>query len=88
LQIILLKFKKGDYLYIFSDGYVDQFGGPTDDKIKSAQFKNLLLENSQKSPEEQKEALVQFLDEWMAYKDDTGRAYKQVDDILVIGIEI
>lgn len=84
----IVKIQKGDYLYIFSDGYVDQFGGPTDDKIKSAQFKNLLLENSQKSPEEQKDALVQFLDEWMAYKDDTGRAYKQVDDIFVIGIEI
>jgi len=84
----IVEIKKGDYLYIFSDGYVDQFGGPTDDKIKSEKFKSLLLENHKKSPEEQKTQLVKFLDEWMAYKDKTGRTYKQVDDILVIGIEI
>jgi serine phosphatase RsbU (regulator of sigma subunit) len=84
----IIDIKKGDYLYIFSDGFVDQFGGPTDDKIKSANFKNILLENSKKSPDEQKEALAKFLDEWMSYKDKTGRKYKQVDDILVIGIEI
>ncbi|MCD4793268.1 MAG: SpoIIE family protein phosphatase [Bacteroidales bacterium] len=84
----IVDIQKGDYIYIFSDGYVDQFGGPTDNKIKSAKFKSLLLENHKKSPDEQKEALVKYLEEWMAYKDNTGRVYKQVDDILIIGIEI
>ena len=84
----IIDIKKGDYLYIFSDGFVDQFGGPTDSKIKSEKFKSLLLENHKKSPDEQKVALTKYLDEWMAYKDDTGRVYKQVDDILIIGIEI
>jgi len=84
----IIDVKKGDLLYIFSDGYVDQFGGENDSKIRSAKFKELLIENHKKSLAEQKAVLVKFLEEWMDHTDDTGRKYKQVDDILVIGIEI
>ena len=88
LELKIIDVKKGDLLYIFSDGYVDQFGGENDSKIRSAKFKELLMENHKKSLAEQKAALVKFLEEWMNHTDDTGRKYKQVDDILVIGIEI
>ncbi len=84
----IIDIKKGDLLYIFSDGYVDQFGGKSDSKIRSAKFKEILLENHKKPLDEQKAALVKFLEEWMDHTDSTGRKYKQVDDILVIGIEI
>jgi len=84
----IVELKKGDLLYIFSDGYVDQFGGEKDSKIKSAKFKELLLENCQKSMDEQKAGLVSFLDSWMDNYDKKGRKYSQIDDILVIGIEI
>ncbi len=84
----IIDVKKGDLLYIFSDGYVDQFGGENDSKIRSAKFKEILLENHKKPLDEQKAALVKFLEEWMDHTDSTGRKYKQVDDILVIGIEI
>ncbi len=84
----IIDIKKGDLLYIFSDGYVDQFGGENDSKIRSAKFKEILLENHKKSLAEQKAALVKFLEEWMNHTDKTGKKYKQVDDILVIGIEI
>ncbi len=84
----IIDVKKGDLLYIFSDGYVDQFGGENDSKIRSAKFKEILIENHKKSLAEQKAGLVKFLEEWMNHTDDTGRKYKQVDDILVIGIEI
>ncbi|NPA67622.1 MAG: SpoIIE family protein phosphatase [Chlorobi bacterium] len=84
----IIDLEKGDLLYIFSDGYVDQFGGEDDSKIRSANFKKILLENHKKPLDEQKAALVKFLEDWMNHTDKTGRKYKQVDDILVVGIEI
>ncbi|MCF6365792.1 MAG: SpoIIE family protein phosphatase [Bacteroidales bacterium] len=80
--------QKGDLLYIFSDGFVDQFGGEKDKKIRSNVFKEILLKNNKKSMDAQKEELVKYLDYWMSFKDKSGRNYKQVDDILVVGIEI
>jgi len=71
----------GDTLYIFSDGFPDQFGGPKGEKFKSKAFKELLLRNSQKSMEEQKKILEKKLEEWMT-------DYEQIDDILVIGFRI
>ncbi len=84
----IIDIQKGDLLYIFSDGYVDQFGGKNGSKIRSANFKEILLANHKKSLDEQKAALVKFLEEWMNHTDNVGRKFKQVDDILVIGIEI
>jgi serine phosphatase RsbU (regulator of sigma subunit) len=84
----VIDLKKGDYLYLTSDGFIDQFGGPTDDKVKAENFSNVLVENHKKSPDQQKEALVKFLEHWMSFKDKTGRYYKQIDDILIVGIEI
>jgi len=71
----------GDSLYIFSDGYADQFGGPEGEKFKSRSFKELLLQNCQKSMEEQKIILEQKLEEWK-------EGYEQIDDILVIGFRV
>jgi len=73
--------KDGDCLYIYSDGYPDQFGGPRDKKITSKKFREKLLEIHKQPMETQKEALNAYLEEWM---DGT----EQVDDILVIGIKI
>ncbi|MCD4770397.1 MAG: serine/threonine-protein phosphatase, partial [Bacteroidales bacterium] len=78
---IEIDLKKGDCLYIYSDGYADQFGGPNDKKLTTRKFKELLLSIHQKPLEEQKEMLNSKLEEWME-----GR--EQVDDILVIGIKI
>jgi serine phosphatase RsbU (regulator of sigma subunit) len=84
----IIEIQKGDFLYIFSDGFVDQFGGKNNQKIRSENLQNILLENNKKSVDEQKKALEEFLQYWMSFKDNTGRVYKQVDDILIIGIEI
>jgi serine phosphatase RsbU (regulator of sigma subunit) len=84
----IIDIKKGDYLYLTSDGFIDQFGGPTDDKVKADHFSQVLVENHKKTPEEQKQALIDFLVHWMSFEDKTGRRYKQIDDILVFGIEI
>ncbi len=80
--------QKGDRLYMFSDGYVDQFGGEKNQKVRSAKFKELLIESADKSMAEQREVLNTFIEEWMNYPDKSGQKQEQIDDILVIGIEI
>lgn len=76
-----LTLKKGDKLYMFSDGFADQFNGKTGRKLMMKNFKKILLETSNISINEQKNALNQKFTEW---KGD----YRQIDDVLVIGIEI
>jgi len=71
----------GDCLYLFSDGYADQFGGPENKKFMSKKFEDLLLEINREPMEVQKEKLHSRLDEWKG-------SNEQVDDILVIGIRI
>jgi serine phosphatase RsbU (regulator of sigma subunit) len=68
-------------LYAFTDGYVDQFGGPKGKRFMLKNFKTLLREIYNKSMDEQKELLNETLDGWMA---ETS----QIDDILVMGIRI
>jgi len=76
-----IEMQKGDLIYIFSDGYVDQFGGPKRRKFLTKRFKNLLLEITEKPMNEQKEILNQTIEAW---KGSQG----QLDDILVIGLRI
>jgi serine phosphatase RsbU (regulator of sigma subunit)/tetratricopeptide (TPR) repeat protein len=73
--------KEGDSLYIFTDGYADQFGGKEGKKFMTKQFKELLLSLQDKTMPEQRIALESTLAAW---KEDR----EQVDDILVIGIRI
>ena len=74
-----IKLEKGDTIYLFSDGYPDQFGGPKDKKFMMKNFKKLLLSIQDKTMNEQKEILETTMAEW---KGDT----EQVDDILVMGV--
>ena len=74
-----IKLEKGDTLYIFSDGYVDQFGGENKKKFKKRGFKELLLNIQDKTMLEQKKYLNIFIDNWKS-------GTEQVDDILIIGI--
>ncbi|MCB2197683.1 MAG: response regulator [Bacteroidetes bacterium] len=74
-------FKEKDTIYMFSDGYYDQIGGPKKRKFLSRNFQQLLLEIHKKPMSEQKEILDRNFEEW---RDD----YLQLDDILVIGIRL
>ncbi len=76
-----IKIQKGDRFYIFSDGYVDQFGGENDDKFSSKRFKKMLLDVHQKPMPEQREILNNTIEKWM---ENT----KQIDDMIVIGVKI
>ena len=71
----------GDVVYLFSDGYIDQFGGEHDRKFLSKRFKEVISDMSDKSMLEQKEVLKSKLNEWKGSRE-------QVDDILVMGVRV
>jgi ligand-binding sensor domain-containing protein/serine phosphatase RsbU (regulator of sigma subunit) len=72
---------EGDCLYLFSDGYADQFGGPKGKKFMLTNLQKVLLENVASPMEVQKQKLMEA---FMAWKDDA----EQIDDVLVIGVRI
>ena len=74
-----IQLEKEDMIYLFSDGYRDQFGGEKGSKYKAKPFKRLLSRISSEPVETQVELLESELKTWM------GRT-PQVDDILVMGI--
>ncbi len=71
----------GDILYLFTDGYADQFGGPGGKKLQYSNFRKILLDHAAESIEDQKINLENTFIEWQGNN-------SQVDDILVIGIKI
>ncbi|MBW6483303.1 MAG: DUF4154 domain-containing protein [Vicingaceae bacterium] len=73
--------KKGDTLYLFTDGYADQFGGEKGKKLMYKPFKQMLLEFQEKSMEEQQEILEKHFENWRG-------DLEQVDDVCVIGVRI
>jgi len=74
-----LLLRGNDILYLFSDGYADQFGGPEGKKFKYRRFRHLLLTIHQLPMHTQRSILEASIEEWR-------RGMDQVDDILVIGI--
>lgn len=72
---------KGDSIYIFTDGYADQFGGEKGKKFMYKPFKELLLSIQTKKMEEQKEILEQHFESWKGN-------LEQVDDVCIIGVRI
>jgi serine phosphatase RsbU (regulator of sigma subunit)/ligand-binding sensor domain-containing protein len=72
---------EGDVIYIFTDGYADQFGGPEGKKYKYRRFRHLLLALHQLPMDRQLEFLRRSIMDWKGNLD-------QVDDILVMGIRI
>ena len=76
-----IKLSKGDTIYIFSDGYADQFGGEKGKKMKTTNFKKLLLSIKNESMDKQKEQINRAFEEW---KGDL----EQLDDVCVIGVRI
>jgi PAS domain S-box-containing protein len=77
-----MQLEKGDMIYLFSDGYPDQFGGPRGKKFKYAGFRELLLSVHNLPLEKQRQVLDKTLEEWKWMTEE------QTDDILVIGIRI
>ena len=73
--------RPGDLIYMFSDGYADQFGGPNHKKFKYSSLKTLLVEIHKFPLQKQKQKLEKHFIEW---KGDSV----QTDDVLIIGFRI
>jgi len=72
---------EGDTVYIFSDGYPDQFGGPRGKKYKYDKFRSLIFEIYRLSPDEQLATLKKDFDDWKG-------ELVQLDDVLLIGLQL
>ncbi|MFH2143690.1 MAG: tetratricopeptide repeat protein [Bacteroidota bacterium] len=79
-----IKIFKGDILYLFSDGFADQFGGPENKKFKYSRFKDILINYSELPLNEQKEKITKSFDDW---KNSDSNQYDQIDDVMIIGIK-
>ncbi len=73
--------QKGDTIYVFSDGYADQFGGEKGKKFKTKALRELLLNIQSKSMTEQKEIINQRFETWRG-------KFEQIDDVCFIGVRI
>jgi len=77
----VIELKKGDMVYIFSDGYADQFGGPKGKKFKYKQLAELIFNNRTLSMPEQRNILDETFNSWKGN-------IEQVDDVCIIGIKL
>lgn len=76
-----LELNKGDLIYVYTDGYADQFGGPRGKKFKYKQLNELLLSLSNESLHDQSKKLENTFEDWKGN-------IEQVDDVCIIGIKI
>lgn len=76
-----INYNPGDMLYLYTDGYADQFGGPKGKKFKYKQLNDLLVSISGKPTSAQSDILSNTLSQWKG-------SLEQIDDILVVGIRL
>ncbi|MCR5456246.1 MAG: SpoIIE family protein phosphatase [Bacteroidales bacterium] len=68
-------------IYMFSDGYLDQFGGESNEKFNAQRFKELILANRSLPMEEQKAVVTKTMEQWIGDR-------QQIDDFLVMGVKL
>lgn len=83
-----LPIQKGDTIYLFSDGFADQFGGPDGRKFMRKRFIQMLLDNQELDMSTQKETFIKILEEWINYSSDKNKYVEQTDDIILLGVRI
>ncbi|MBE0668779.1 MAG: SpoIIE family protein phosphatase, partial [Bacteroidales bacterium] len=74
------KLEKGDILYLFSDGYADQFGGPDNKKFMYRRLRHLLLTISKYPLKDQESILDETITKWM-------QDCEQIDDMMIMGFK-
>jgi serine phosphatase RsbU (regulator of sigma subunit)/tetratricopeptide (TPR) repeat protein len=84
----VIPIEKGMCLYLFSDGYQDQFGGKDRQKYMRKRFKEYLLEIHKLPMDEQRYVLEQNFEKWRDCGDGSGSICDQIDDVLVIGLQL
>ncbi len=75
----IFKLQEGDILYLFSDGYADQFGGPENKKFMYRRLRHLLLTISKYPFSDQERILDETMASWMVGHD-------QIDDMMIMGL--
>ncbi len=79
------RIEKNDSIYLFTDGFKDQFGGEKNMKFMNKRFKKMIFDNHHKKMSEQNKIYTQTIDNWI----NTGtKINNQLDDILLLGIKI
>ncbi len=73
--------EQDDALYLFSDGFKDQFGGPQNKKFLGSNFYKLLIEHSRKSMDIQKQIILDVFKKWRG-------DFEQIDDVSLVGLKI
>ncbi|MBK9192067.1 MAG: SpoIIE family protein phosphatase [Crocinitomicaceae bacterium] len=68
-------------LYLYTDGYADQFGGPEGKKFKYKQFKELLIRNHRLALSEQLQIISSTFENWRGN-------LEQIDDVCVMGVQL
>lgn len=76
-----VRYKPGDRLFLFSDGFQDQFGGPSNKKFLRSRFREIVARTSRQSMSTQHLELLRTFHEWKGHEDQT-------DDVLVIGLSL
>ena len=80
-ELKVVPFNSGDRIYLFSDGYADQFGGPRNRKLQKSQLKEILIQSHEMSMSEQKDFLLYNFQNWRQNE-------PQTDDVLLMGLEM
>ena len=82
----ILTLQDNDIIYLFTDGYVDQFGGVLGKKLKYPRFRKLLLDVHKKPLNQQKKLLENYLESWRS--ENKEDPFHQLDDVSVIGFKV
>ena len=76
-----ISLEKGDSIYLFTDGFADQFGGPKGKKFKYSKLKETLISINAQTMDQQKELLHSEFENWKTN-------LEQTDDVCVIGVRV
>ena len=79
----IYQLSKGDMIFLFSDGFPDQFGGAKERKIGYQRFRGMLFSNWELPLEEQNKELIKFYETWVA-----ASKCDQTDDICIVGLKL
>jgi tetratricopeptide (TPR) repeat protein len=83
-----MQLQNGDCIYMFTDGYADQFGGPRGKKFKYKQLLEIIMANVNEPMAIQKKKIVDAFENWKAWPGSIEGGLEQVDDVCVIGIRV
>jgi serine phosphatase RsbU (regulator of sigma subunit) len=83
-----IQLETGDTIYLFTDGFMDQFGGPSGKKFMKKNFISMLIKHQNLDMKSQKKTFEEILDKWIHDPSEKNTHSEQIDDILILGIRV